>query len=115
MNSLFLFFFGNTHTGDSSTLAFHEFAMVIISLVNSEVYERLTGDLRREHIKLIGHIFESVCGSKRSDTVVTVREAGIALSLFCGGPFILLMYYFLYFIIIYLLVDQNIFLHINMC
>ena len=67
--------------------------MVIISLVNSEVYERLTGDLRREHIKLIGHIFESVCGSKRSDTVVTVREAGIALSLFCGGPFILLMYY----------------------
>ena len=68
----------------SSVLDFEAFATCITQLVNPGVYIRLTEELQQEHIKLMRHIFDTLCSSS-SPELANVRDLGIGLSMFCGG------------------------------
>ena len=67
----------------ASVLDFKTFALCLTKLVNPDVYGRLNADLRREHLKLLAHLFEAICLPRKN--VATVRDCGIALSMFAGG------------------------------
>ena len=73
-----------------------QFTTRLVELVDSDVYARLTVDLRREHFKLMAHIFDALyvtqihkCTDEMKESGslehVTTQDLGIALSIFCGG------------------------------